>query len=77
MFVGKVQGNLPVLVLVQHWVLKLEEKVARKVVIKAEADQSLEGDHNQNSEIISLVGIVKKRVTLQINVGLQGKYLIY
>jgi len=47
--------------------------VARKVVIKAEADQSLEGDHNQNSRMISLVGIVRKGVTLQINVVLQGR----
>jgi len=73
MFTGKVHGNLPILVLVQHWVLKLEEEVARKVVIKAEVDQSLNGDHNQNSRMISLVGIVKKGVTLQINVGIQGR----
>ena len=72
MFAGKVRGNLPVLILIQHWVLKLEEEVARKVVIKVEADQSLEGDNNQNSGMISLVGIVKKGVTLQINIGLQG-----
>ena len=72
MFAGKVQGNLSILVLVQHWVLILEEEVARKVVIKAEADQSTEGDHNQNSGMILLVEIVRKGVTLQINVGLQG-----
>jgi len=71
MFIGKVQGNLPILILVQHLVLKLKEEVARKVVIKAETYQSLEGDHNQNSGMISLDGIVRKGVTIQNNEGLQ------
>jgi len=46
---------------------------SQKVVIKVEADQSLERNQNQNSEMISLVGIVRKGVTLQINIGLQGR----
>jgi len=41
--------------------------------MKAEADQSLKGNHQQNFRMISLVGIVRKGVTFQINVGLQGR----